>query len=218
MDKERLMNGGTILTREYFDQLLEEIRDIRLSERIFYQKITDIYATSLDYDSSSRATKDFFAKVQNKMHYAVHGHTAAELIYERADAQKRHMGLTTWKKAPEGKIQKFDVAVAKNYLTREELASLGRIVNAYLDLAEDRARRRIPMTMEDWAKRLDIFLQADDRAVLQDAGQVSAQIAQEHAESEFEKFRLLQDRQYKSDFDKFLGTLPKTTKDRKPEE
>ena len=218
MDKERLMNGGTILTREYFDQLLEEIRDIRLSERIFYQKITDIYATSLDYDSSSRATKDFFAKVQNKMHYAVHGHTAAELIYERADAQKRHMGLTTWKKAPEGKIQKFDVAVAKNYLTREELASLGRIVNAYLDLAEDRAQRRIPMTMEDWAKRLDIFLEADDRAVLEDAGQVSAQIAQEHAESEFEKFRLLQDRQYKSDFDKFLGTLPKTIKNRKPEE
>jgi hypothetical protein len=218
MDKERLMNGGTILTREYFDQLLEEIREIRLSERIFYQKITDIYATALDYDPSSKATKDFFAKVQNKMHYAVHGHTAAELVYDRADAQKPRMGLTSWKRAPHGKIQKFDVAVAKNYLTGDELASLGRIVNAYLDLAEDRARRRLPMTMDDWAKRLDIFLQADDREVLQDAGKISTQIAQERAKSEFEKFRLFQDRQFKSDFDTFLETIPKTIKGRKPEE
>ena len=158
MDDERLKNGGSVLTVEYFDRLLEQIREIRLSERRFYQKITDIYATALDYDRTAKTTKQFFAKVQNKMHYAVHGHTAAELIYERADADKPHMGLTTWAAAPEGKIVKSDVSVAKNYLSEKEMRSLERIVSAYLDLAEDRAERHIPMTMEDWAKRLDLFL------------------------------------------------------------
>ena len=172
MDYERLKNGGSVLTTEYFDRLLEQIREIRLSERRFYQKITDIYATALDYDRTAKTTKQFFAKVQNKMHYAVHGHTAAELIYERADADKPHMGLTTWAAAPEGKIVKSDVSVAKNYLSEQEMRSLERIVSAYLDLAEDRAERHIPMTMEDWAKRLDLFLMADDREVLQDAGKI----------------------------------------------
>ncbi|MDR2573999.1 MAG: virulence RhuM family protein [Desulfovibrio sp.] len=212
MDKERLMHGGSILTREYFDRLLEEIREIRLSERRFYQKITDIYATSVDYDRNAATTREFFAKVQNKMHFAVHGHTAAELIYDRADADKEHMGLTSWENAPSGKIQKYDVSIAKNYLTQDELASLGRIVGAYLDLAEDRASRRIPMSMEDWSKRLDLFLQADDREILRDAGKISAQIAQEHAESEFEKYRIVQDQLFRSDFDKFLGELPKVIK------
>ena len=165
MDYERLKNGGSVLTTEYFDRLLEQIREIRLSERRFYQKITDIYATALDYDRTAKTTKQFFAKVQNKMHYAVHGHTAAELIYERADADKPHMGLTTWAAAPEGKIVKSDVSVAKNYLSEQEMRSLERIVSAYLDLADDRAERHIPMTMEDWAKRLDLFLMADDREV-----------------------------------------------------
>ena len=169
MDDERLKNGGSVLTTEYFDRLLEQIREIRLSERRFYQKITDIYATALDYDRTSKTTKQFFAKVQNKMHYAVHGHTAAELIYERADAGKPHMGLTTWAAAPEGKIVKSDVSVAKNYLSDKEMRSLQHIVSAYLDLAEDRAERHIPMTMEDWAKRLDLFQMADDREVLLDA-------------------------------------------------
>ena len=168
MDDERLKNGGSVLTKEYFDRLLEQIREIRLSERRFYQKITDIYATALDYDRTAKTTKQFFAKVQNKMHYAVHGHTAAELIYERVDADKPHMGLTTWAAAPEGKIVKSDVSVAKNYLSEQEMRSLERIVSAYLDLAEDRAERHIPMTMEDWSKRLDLFLMADDREVLQD--------------------------------------------------
>lgn len=204
MDEERLKNGGTVLTDKYFEEQLEKIREIRLSERRFYQKITDIYATALDYDRTASATKDFFAKVQNKMHFAVHGHTAAEVIYERADAQKPHMGLTSWKAAPDGKIMKSDVSVAKNYLTEDELASLQRIVSAYLDLAEDRARRRIPMTMEDWAKRLDIFLMADDRDILADAGRITAEIAKAHAECEFEKYRIIQDRLYKSDFDRFL--------------
>jgi hypothetical protein len=212
MDSERLKQGGSILTREYFDRLLEEIREIRLSKRKFYQKITDIYATSVDYDRNASTTREFFAKVQNKMHFAVHGHTAAELIYDRADADKEHMGLASWEKAPAGKIQKYDVVVAKNYLTHDELDSLGRIVNAYLELAELRAIRHIPMTMEDWAKRLDIFLQADDRGILQDAGKISAQIAQEHAESEFEKYRIVQDRLFQSDFDRFVGELPKSAK------
>lgn len=205
MDEERLKNGGTVLTEKYFEEQLEKIREIRLSERRFYQKITDIYATALDYDPTAKTTRDFFAKVQNKMHFAVHGHTAAEVIYERADAEKPHMGLTSWKAAPDGKIMKSDVSVAKNYLTRPELQSLSRIVSAYLDLAEDRATRHIPMTMEDWAKRLDIFLTADDRAILTDAGSITAEIAKAHAETEFEKFRIVQDRLYESDYDRFLA-------------
>lgn len=204
MDEERLKNGGTVLTKKYFEEQLERIREIRISERNFYQKLTDIYATSLDYDRNALTTKEFFAKVQNKMHYAVHRHTAAELIYERADAEKPHMGLHTWKDAPNGKIKKSDVSVAKNYLTEEEMKSMELIVSAYLDLAENRARRHIPMTMEDWAKRLDIYLQADDLEVLKDAGKISAQLAKMHAETEFEKYRVVQDRLYKSDFDRYL--------------
>ena len=207
LDDERLKNGGSVLTKEYFDRLLEQIREIRLSERRFYQKITDIYATSLDYDRTAQTTKLFFAKVQNKMHFAVHGHTAAELIYERADAEKPHMGLTTWASAPEGKIVKSDVSIAKNYLTEKEMRSLERIVSAYLDLAEDRAERHIPMTMEDWSKRLDLFLMADDRKVLQDAGKITAEIAKAKAETEFEKYRVIQDRLYMSGFDRYLLEL-----------
>ena len=207
MDDERLKNGGSVLTVEYFDLLLEQIREIRLSERRFYQKITDIYATALDYDRTAKTTKQFFAKVQNKMHYAVHGHTAAELIYERADADKPHMGLTTWTAAPEGKIVKSDVSVAKNYLSEKEMRSLERIVSAYLDLAEDRAERHIPMTMEDWAKRLDLFLMADDREVLWDAGKITAEIAKAKAETEFEKYRVIQDRLFLSDYDRYLLEL-----------
>ena len=209
---ERLKNGGSVLTVEYFDRLLEQIREIRLSERRFYQKITDIYATALDYDRTAKTTKQFFAKVQNKMHYAVHGHTAAELIYERADADKPHMGLTTWASAPEGKIVKSDVSVAKNYLSEKEMRSLERIVSAYLDLAEDRAERHIPMTMEDWAKRLDLFLMADDREVLQDAGKITAEIAKAKAETEFEKYRVIQDRLFMSDFDKYMLELEENAK------
>lgn len=197
MDDERLKNGGSVLTTEYFDRLLEQIREIRLSERRFYQKITDIYATALDYDRTAKTTKQFFAKVQNKMHYAVHGHTAAELIYERADAEKPHMGLTTWAAAPEGKIVKSDVT----------MRSLERIVLAYLDLAEDRAERHIPMTMEDWSKRLDLFLMADDREILQDAGKITAEIAKAKAETEFEKYRIVQDRLFMSDFDRYMLEL-----------
>ena len=204
MDEERLKNGGTVLTKKYFEEQLERIREIRISERNFYQKLTDIYATSLDYDRNALTTKEFFAKVQNKMHYAVHRHTAAELIYERADADKPHMGLHTWKDAPNGKIKKSDVSVAKNYLTEDEMKSMKLIVSAYLDLAENRARRHIPMTMEDWAKRLDIYLQADDLEVLKDAGKISAQLAKMHAETEFEKYRVVQDRLYQSDFDRYL--------------
>jgi len=207
MDDERLKNGSSILTVEYFERLLEQIREIRLSERRFYQKITDIYATALDYDKTAKTTKLFFAKVQNKMHYAVHGHTAAELIYERADADKPHMGLTTWADAPKGKIVKSDVSIAKNYLNEKELRSLERIVSAYLDLAEDRAERHIPMTMEDWSKRLDLFLMADDREVLQDTGKITAEIAKAKAECEFEKYRIVQDRLFMSDYDKFLLEL-----------
>ena len=212
IDDERLKNGGSVLTTEYFDRLLEQIREIRLSERRFYQKITDIYATALDYDRTARTTKQFFAKVQNKMHYAVHGHTAAELIYERADAEKPHMGLTTWATAPEGKIVKSDVSIAKNYLTDKEMRSLERIVSAYLDLAEDRAERHIPMTMEDWSKRLDLFLMADDREVLQDAGKITAEIAKAKAETEFEKYRVIQDRLFMSDFDKYILELEENAK------
>jgi hypothetical protein len=212
MDDERLKNGGSILTTEYFDRLLEQIREIRLSERRFYQKITDIYATALDYDRTAKTTKQFFAKVQNKMHFAVHGHTAAELIYERADAEKPHMGLTTWAAAPEGKIVKSDVSIAKNYLTESEMRSLERIVSAYLDLAEDRAERHIPMTMEDWSKRLDLFLMADDREILQDAGKITAEIAKSKAETEFEKYRIIQDKLFLSDYDRFLLELEESTK------
>lgn len=204
MDDERLKNGGSVLTQKYFEEQLAKIREIRLSERVFYQKITDIYATSLDYDKTAKTTIEFFKKVQNKMHFAVHGHTAAELIFERANAEQPNMGLTTWKEAPHGKIIKTDVSIAKNYLKKYELESLERIVSAYLDLAEDRAKRKIPMTMEDWSKRLDIFLEADDREILQDAGKISAEIAKEKAETEFEKYRIIQDRLYKSDYDIFL--------------
>lgn len=212
MDDERLKNGGSVLTVEYFDRLLEQIREIRLSERRFYQKITDIYATSLDYDRTASTTKQFFSKVQNKMHYAVHGHTAAELICERADAEKPHMGLTTWAAAPEGKIVKSDVSIAKNYLSEQEMRSLERIVSAYLDLAEDRAERHIPMTMEDWSKRLDLFLMADEREVLQDAGKITAEIAKSKAETEFEKYRVIQDRLFMSDYDRYLLEIEENTK------
>ena len=204
MDDERLKRGGTVLTKDYFEKQLERIREIRLSERRFYQKITDIYATAIDYDPTAKATQRFFAAVQNKMHYSVHGHTAAELIYQRADADKEHMGLTTWEGAPTGKIHKYDVTVAKNYLTEEELQTLGRIVSAYLDLAEIQAMRHIPMTMEDWEKRLNGFLSLMDREVLANAGRVSAELAKAHAESEWEKYRIVQDRLYTSDFDRFV--------------
>ena len=204
MDEDRLKSGGTVLTEKYFEEQLEKIREIRLSERRFYQKIADIYATAIDYDKSAKTTREFFAKVQNKMHFAVSGHTAAETVYTRADADKAFMGLTTWQDAPEGKIIKSDVSIAKNYLSEDEMHSLARIVSAYLDLAEDRALRRVPMTMEDWAKRLDIFLKAFDRAILTDAGKITQEIARSHAETEFEKFRIVQDRLFESDFDRFL--------------
>jgi hypothetical protein len=206
LDKKRLENGS-FLGEDYFEQLLAEIREIRLSERRFYQKITDIYATSVDYNKSAPTTRDFFAKVQNKLHYAIHGHTAPELVLQRADSNKPHMGLTSWDDSPKGKILKTDVSVAKNYLTAEELDSLGRIVNAYLELAEDRAKRKIPMTMEDWAKRLDKFLEFDERDVLQNAGKISAKIAKDHAESEFEKYRIIQDRLFESDFDREIKAI-----------
>ncbi len=203
MDDVRLKEGG-FLTDKYFDAQLERIREIRMSERKFYQKITDIYATSLDYDPQAPATVRFYATVQNKLHYAVHGHTAAELIVERADAEKEHMGLTIWADAPDGKIRKSDVTIAKNYLSEEELGILSRMVTAYLDLAESMALRHIPMTMEDWETRLNGFLTLMDREVLQDAGKVSAEMAKIHAETEWEKFRVIQDRLYQSDFDRFL--------------
>jgi len=206
LDRKRMENGA-FLDEDYFEHLLSEIREIRLSERRFYQKLTDIYATSVDYNKSAPTTRDFFAKVQNKLHYAIHGHTAAELIMRRADSQKEHMGLTTWENAPDGKVLKPDVSVAKNYLRQEELESLGRVVNAYLELAEDRAKRRIPMTMEDWAKRLDLFLEMDDREILQESGKVSTRLAKEFAESEFEKYRIIQDRLFESDFDREIKRL-----------
>ncbi len=208
LDKKRLENGS-FLGEEYFDMLLEEIREIRLSERKFYQKVTDIYVTSLDYNRDDALTKMFFKKVQNKMHYAIHGHTAPELILKRADSNKEFMGLNSWNNAPDGKIMKTDVVIAKNYLQKEELESLGLIVSAYLDLAEGRAKRKIPMTMEDWSTRLDLFLEFDDRLVLKDAGTVSAQIAKEHALSEFEKYRVIQDRFYRNDFDKLIEDIQK---------
>ena len=201
IDKKRMENGSFI-NEDYFEHLLAEIREIRLSKRRFYQKLTDIYATSIDYNLNAPTTRLFFKKVQNKMHYAVHGHTAAELIVERADAEKEHMGLTTWEKAPNGKIVKTDVSIAKNYLKEEELESMGRLVNAFLDLAEDRAKRHIPMTMEDWAKRIDKFLDSDDRPILNDSGKMSAEQAKDYAETEFEKYRIFQDRVFQSDFDK----------------
>lgn len=204
MDDERLKNDGSILTKKYFEEQLERIREIRLSERKFYQKITDIYATSIDYDVSATATKRFFAMVQNKLHWAIHGQTAAEVVYNRADAQKDNMGLNSWKDAPNGKIQKFDVTVAKNYLNNKELASLQRLVSAYLDLAEDMAQREIPMTMIDWEERLNRFILATDREILNDSGKISAEIAKAHALSEFEKYRIVQDKLYISDFDKAI--------------
>jgi hypothetical protein len=215
IDDERLKSGGSVLTEKYFDRLLEQIREIRISERRFYQKITDIYATSLDYDKTAKITKQFFAKVQNKMHYAIHGHTAAELIYERVDANKPNMGLTTWASAPTGKIVKSDVSIAKNYLSEQEMHSLERIVSAYLDLAEDRAERHIPMTMDDWSQRLDLFLMADDRKILQDTGKITAEIAKSKAETEFEKYRIIQDRLFVSDFDKYLLELEKNATETK---
>jgi hypothetical protein len=206
IDKKRMENGA-FLGEDYFEHLLSEIREIRLSERRFYQKITDIYSTAMDYNKDAIVTKEFFAKVQNKLHYAVHGYTAAELITSRANAEKEHMGLTSWDKSPNGKIVKTDILIAKNYLTETELESLGRIVNAYLDLAEDRAKKHIPMTMEDWAKRLDKFLEADEREVLQNSGKVTAQMAKDFAESEFEKYRIVQDLLFESDFDKELKRI-----------
>jgi len=210
LDKKRMENGA-FLGEDYFERLLEEVREIRLSERKFYQKITDIYTTSVDYNKDAPTTRDFFARVQNKLHFAIHGHTAAELVLKRADSTRENMGLTAWENSPNGKILKSDVAIAKNYLGKDELESLGRIVNAYLELAEDRARRKIPMTMEDWAKRLDIFLEFDEREILQDSGKVTNEIARDFAESEFEKYRIVQDRLFESDFDKVLKQIEEGT-------
>lgn len=203
LDKKRLENGQ-IFDEEYFEHLLDEIREIRVSERKFYQKITDIYATAVDYSTNAITSKEFFATVQNKLHYAVHGNTAAEMIVERADHKKEYMGLTTWKNAPSGKIVKSDVSVAKNYLSIDESKNLNQFVTMYLDYAERQARRKLPMTMEDWAKRLDVFLQYNDEEILQDKGKVSAEIAKSFAESEFEKYRVIQDKNFKSDFDKLI--------------
>ena len=207
LDDERIKAGGSILTEQYFEEQLQRIREIRLSERKFYQKITDIYATAIDYDVTAQATQRFFASVQNKLHWAIHGQTAAEVIYHRADAEKTNMGLSTWKDAPTGKIQKFDVVIAKNYLTESEMVQLARLVNAYLDVAEDMAQRKIPVTMQDWETRLNRFIDATDREVLQDAGKVAAEIAKAHAESEFEKYRIVQDRLFESDFDRLIGQI-----------
>ena len=204
IDKKRMENGA-FLNIDYFEHLLAEIREIRLSERRFYQKLTDIYATAIDYNRDAPTTRLFFKKIQNKMHYATHGHTAAELIVERANAEKEHMGLTTWENAPEGKIVKTDVSIAKNYLKGNELEIMGRLVNAVLDMAEVMAKRHIPMTMEDWAKRIDMILEATDNAVLHDAGKITAEFAKIFAESEFEKYRVIQDRLFQSDFDRFNG-------------
>lgn len=203
MDDERLKRG-TYLTDKYFEEQLERIREIRVSERRFYQKITDIYATAVDYDRDAKATKRFYATVQNKMHYAVHGHTAAELIFERANSEKKHMGLTTWQDAPDGKIRKSDVTIAKNYLAENEIRQLNRMVTAYLDFAEDMALRKIPLTMEDWESRLNRFIEMFQYGLLKDAGKVSAEIAKIHAETEFEKYRIVQDQLFESDYDKFI--------------
>ena len=215
MDDERLKNGGTILTKDYFKEQLERIREIRLSERRFYQKITDIYATSIDYDAKAKTTRLFFARVQNQLHWAIHRETAAETIYRRADSSKEHMGLTSWKDAPNGKIQKFDVVIAKNYLTQEELSAMAKIVNAYLDLAELRAEEQVPMTMEDWAEQFEGVLRLSRKEILTNAGSISAKIAEQHALSEFEKYRIVQDQLYQSDFDRILleeaaQSLPET--------
>lgn len=207
MDDERIKSGGSILTEQYFEEQLQRVREIRLSERKFYQKITDIYATAIDYDITAQATKRFFATVQNKLHWAIHGQTAAEVIVNRADADKQNMGLTSWKDAPGGKIQKFDVVVAKNYLTEAEMVQLSRLVNAYLDVAEDMAQRKIPLTMQDWETRFNRFIAATDREILQDAGKVTTEIAKAHAESEFEKYRIVQDRLFESDFDRILKQI-----------
>ena len=211
MDDERLKRG-TYLTEKYFDEQLERIREIRASERKFYQKITDLYATAIDYDKNATTTRRFYATVQNKMHYAVHGHTAAELIVERADHTKEHMGLTTWADAPDGKIKKSDVTVAKNYLSQDEMKQLNRMVTAYLDFAENMTLRYIPLTMQDWEKRLNSFIEMFDYGILQDAGKVSAEIAKLHAETEFEKYRVIQDRLFMSDFDKFMLELEESAK------
>ena len=211
MDDERLKRG-TYLTEKYFDEQLERIREIRASERKFYQKITDLYATAIDYDKDSAATKRFYATVQNKMHYAVHGHTASELIVERADHTKEHMGLTTWADAPDGKIKKSDVTIAKNYLSQDEMKQLNRMVTAYLDFAENMTLRHIPLTMEDWEKRLNSFIEMFDYGILQDSGKVSAEIAKLHAETEFEKYRVVQDRLFMSDFDKYMLELEENAK------
>ena len=207
LDRKRMENGA-FLGEDYFEHLLAEIREIRLSERRFYQKLTDIYATSMDYNKDAPTTRLFYKRIQNKMHYAVHQHTAAELIMERADAEKEHMGLTSWENAPDGKIVKTDVAIAKNYLNQIELEDMGRIVTAVLEFAESRAKRHIPMTMEDWAKRIDAYLSSDERPLLDNAGSVSHEEAVLHAETEFERYRIVQDRLFRSDFDKYLGTLP----------
>jgi len=206
IDKKRMENG-TFLGEDYFEHLLAEIREIRLSERRFYQKITDIYSTAMDYNPESPITREFFAKVQNKMHYAIHKHTAAELIYSRADHEKENMGLTSWEKSPKGKIVKTDVSIAKNYLTENELESLGRIVNGYLDFAEEYAKQRIPLTMEDWAKHLDLILQANGKELLKNAGKISSEIAKQHAENEFELYRPIQDKLFESDFDKVVKII-----------
>ncbi len=212
LDRKRMENG-TFLGEDYFEHLLAEIREIRLSERRFYQKLTDIYATSMDYNKDAPTTRKFFKLIQNKMHYAVHGHTAAELIIERADAEKEHMGLTTWENAPDGKIVKTDVSIAKNYLKQIELEDMGSIVTAVLEFAESRAKRHIPMTMEDWAKRIDSYLNSDERPLLENAGRVSHEEAISHAETEFEKYRIVQDRLFRSDFDNYFGALPFDEKD-----
>ena len=211
MDDERLKRG-TYLTEKYFDEQLERIREIRASERKFYQKITDLYATAIDYDKNAATTRRFYATVQNKMHYAVHGHTAAELIVERADHAKEHMGLTTWADAPEGKIKKSDVTVAKNYLSQDEMKQLNRMVTAYLDFAENMTLRHIPLTMQDWEMRLNSFIEMFDYGILQDAGKVSAEIAKLHAETEFEKYRVIQDRLFMSDFDRYMLELEESAK------
>ena len=214
MDDERLKNDGTILGKKYFEEQLQRIREIRLSERKFYQKITDIYSTAIDYDITANATKRFFATVQNKLHWAIHGQTAAEIIINRANHQSENMGLTTWQDAPNGKIQKFDVSVAKNYFSENEMQQLQRLVSAYLDIAEDMAIRQIPMTMEDWENRLNKFIEATDREILQNAGKVTAEIAKAQAESEFEKYRIIQDQNFISDFDKeMLKLIDKNNQD-----
>ncbi len=212
MDDERLKNGGSILTEKYFEEQLERIREIRMSERKFYQKITDIYATSIDYDKTAKATIRFFTSVQNKLHYAVSGNTAAEIIYNRADSTKEHMGLTSWEGAPNSKIHKYDVIVAKNYLSEKEIGQLERMVSAYLDLAEMQAMRHIPMTMADWEERLNGFLKLWDHEILKDNGKISAEMAKIHAETEFEKYRVIQDRIYISDFDELLLNTKKLNK------